>query len=66
MFDPAKTGYVEAAALKDAMIALGFGGKGSLMPQMIMDLADGSGTGFITFEDFVYILTAKISDFTTQ
>lgn len=47
------------------MTSLGFGGKGSLMPQMIMDLADGNGTGFITFDDFVYILTAKVSDFTS-
>ena len=48
------------------MVSLGFGGKGSLMPQMIMDLADGNGTGFIAFEDFLYILTAKVSDFNSR
>lgn len=48
------------------MISLGFGGKGSLMPQMIMDIADGNRTGLIAFEDFLFVLTAKVSDFTTE
>lgn len=36
------------------------------MPQMIMDIADGNRTGLIAFEDFLFVLTAKVSDFTTE
>ena len=48
------------------MVSLGFGGKGSLMPQMIVDIADGNRTGLISFTDFLFVLTAKVSDFTGQ
>ena len=36
------------------------------MPQMIVDIADGNRTGLISFTDFLFVLTAKVSDFTGQ
>ena len=54
-------GTIDPKELKAAMTSLGFEAKNQTIYQMIADL-DADGSGQIDFEEFLNLMTARISD----
>ena len=61
MFDPEGHGFVNPRDLKSALDSLGVEGRNQTIYQMISDLeADGGGN--INFDEFLHLMTSRISD----
>ena len=65
IFDPDYTGSIQVSALLDAMKTLSFDSKNPAIYQMIADF-DDDGNGAIEFEEFLDMMTARISDRNTK
>ncbi|XP_030836871.1 caltractin [Strongylocentrotus purpuratus] len=61
LFDTEGTGTIDAKELKVAMRALGFEPKKEEIKKMIQDI-DKEGSGTIDFNDFLQLMTAKMSE----
>ncbi len=61
LFDSDGGGTIDPAELKAAMTSLGFEAKSQTIYQMISDL-DDDGSGAIDFEEFLDMMTARMSD----
>lgn len=61
LFDPEDTGFIEARELKVALRALGFEPRKEEIKKMITEI-DRDNTGKIAFEEFLKLMTDKISD----
>lgn len=61
LFDTDGTGTIDAKELKVAMRALGFEPKKEEIRKMIQDI-DREGSGTIDFNDFLTLMTAKMSE----
>lgn len=61
LFDTDNTGTIDPKELKSAMQTLGFEGKNHAVFQMISDI-DKDGHGSIDFNEFLDLITAKMSD----
>ena len=61
MFDTDGSGTIDPKELKSAMQSLGFEAKNQTIYQMIGDI-DKDGSGSIDFEEFLDMMTAKMSD----
>ena len=61
LFDTDGSGTIDPKELKTAMQSLGFEAKNQTIYQMISDI-DKDGSGAIDFEEFLDMMTAKISD----
>ena len=61
LFDTDGSGTIDPKELKSAMQSLGFEAKNATIYQMISDI-DKDGSGAIDFEEFLDMMTAKISD----
>merc|ERR1711962_887034 len=61
LFDTEGTGTIDAKELKVAMRALGFEPKKEEIKKMISDI-DKDGTGTIDFNDFLLMMTQKMSE----
>lgn len=57
--------YILSIELKAAMTSLGFESKNQTIYQMISDL-DADGSGQIDFEEFLELMTARVSDKDTR
>lgn len=57
--------YLSYSELKAAMTSLGFESKNQTIYQMISDL-DADGSGQIDFEEFLELMTARVSDKDTR
>ena len=61
LFDPEGHGFVNPRDLKSALDSLGVEAKNQTIYQMISDLeADGGGN--INFEEFLHLMTSRVSD----
>ena len=65
IFDPEGTGSIPVQELLNAMKSLGFDTKNPAIYQMIADF-DENGNGAIEFEEFLDMMTARISDRNTK
>lgn len=65
LFDTDQSGTISAKELKGAMQSLGFEAKNATIYKMIGEL-DGDGSGSIDFEEFLDMMTAKMSDDDTR
>ena len=65
LFDSDGSGTIDPAELKSAMQSLGFEAKNQTIYQMISDL-DADGSGQIDFEEFLHLMTARVSDKDTR
>ena len=61
LFDSDGGGTIDPAELKAAMTSLGFEAKNQTIYQMISDL-DEDGSGAIDFDEFLDMMTARMSD----
>lgn len=61
LFDTDETGTIDPKELKQAMISLGFDAKNQLIYQMVADM-DADGNGTIDFEEFLKLMTSRLSD----
>ncbi|XP_049767399.1 uncharacterized protein LOC126100809 [Schistocerca cancellata] len=61
LFDTEGKGKIETKELKVAMRALGFEPKKEEIKKMIADV-DKEGTGYLTYEDFVSLMTVKMAE----
>eukprot|EP01015_Nassula_variabilis_P024256 TRINITY_DN4617_c0_g1_i5.p1 TRINITY_DN4617_c0_g1~~TRINITY_DN4617_c0_g1_i5.p1 ORF type:complete len:209 (-),score=88.32 TRINITY_DN4617_c0_g1_i5:103-729(-) len=61
LFDVDGTGSIDPKELKAAMTSLGFEAKNQTIYQMISDL-DADGSGAIDFQEFLDMMTARMSD----
>lgn len=61
LFDTDETGTIDPSELKQAMISLGFDAKNQLIYQMVSDM-DADGSGAIDFDEFLKLMTSRISD----
>ncbi len=61
LFDTDGGGTIDPKELKAAMTSLGFEAKNQTIYQMIADL-DADGSGAIDFDEFLELMTARISD----
>lgn len=61
LFDPEGRGTVNPRDLKSALDSLGVEAKNQTIYQMISDL-DADGPGNINFEDFLHLMTSRVSD----
>merc|ERR1719223_2709850 len=61
LFDTDASGTIDPKELKSAMQSLGFEAKNQTIYQMIGDI-DKDGDGSIDFEEFLDMMTAKMSD----
>ena len=61
MFDTDGSGTIDPKELRAAMQSLGFEAKNATIYQMIGDI-DKDGSGSIDFEEFLDMMTAKMSD----
>ena len=60
IFDDDKSGAIDISELKAAMANLGLESKNAQVAQMVNDL-DADGSGSIDFEEFLNMLTAKVT-----
>ena len=60
IFDDDKSGSIDISELKAAMANLGLDSKNAQVSQMVNDL-DADGSGSIDFEEFLNMLTAKVT-----
>ena len=65
MFDSDGSGTIDPSELKSAMQSLGFEAKNQTIYQMISDL-DKDGSGAIDFDEFLDMMTARMSDKDTR
>ena len=65
LFDTDGSGTIDPKELKAAMQSLGFEAKNQTIYQMIADI-DKQGNGTIEFDDFLDMMTAKMSDKDTK
>jgi len=65
LFDADRSGTISATELKTAMASLGFEGKNQAIFQMMSDV-DEDGSGMIDFDEFLDMMTAKMSDKDTK
>merc|ERR1711964_955636 len=65
LFDTVGSGSIDPKELKAAMQSLGFEAKNQTIYQMISDL-DRDGSGNIEFEEFLDMMTARMSDKDTR
>ena len=65
LFDTDGSGTIDPKELKAAMQSLGFEAKNQTIYQMIADI-DKQGNGTIEFDDFLDMMTAKMSDKDTR
>jgi Ca2+-binding EF-hand superfamily protein len=65
LFDSDGSGTIDPAELKSAMQSLGFEAKNQTIYQMISDL-DKDGSGAIDFDEFLDMMTARMSDKDTK
>ena len=61
MFDTDGSGAIDAKELKVSMRALGFEPKKEEIAKMMHEV-DKDGSGTITFEDFLKLMTAKMGE----
>nr|CCA23977.1 calciumdependent protein 4 putative [Albugo laibachii Nc14] len=65
LFDTDGSGTIDPKELKTAMQSLGFEAKNQIIYQMIADI-DKDGSGSIDFDEFLDMMTAKMSDKNTR
>ena len=65
LFDSDGSGTIDPSELKSAMQSLGFEAKNQTIYQMISDL-DKDGSGAIDFDEFLDMMTARMSDKDTK
>ena len=65
LFDSDGSGTIDPSELKSAMQSLGFEAKNQTIYQMISDL-DKDGSGAIDFDEFLDMMTARMSDKDTR
>mmetsp|Transcript_18891 Transcript_18891/g.8809 ORF Transcript_18891/g.8809 Transcript_18891/m.8809 type:complete len:114 (+) Transcript_18891:77-418(+) len=65
LFDTDGSGTIDPKELKAAMQSLGFEAKNQTIYQMVSDL-DKDGSGAIDFEEFLDMMTARMSDKDTR
>merc|ERR1719469_268181 len=65
LFDTDGSGTIDPKELKTAMQSLGFEAKNQTIYQMIADI-DKDGSGEIDFEEFLDLMTARMSDKDTR
>ncbi len=65
LFDTDGSGTIDPKELRAAMQSLGFEAKNQTIFQMISDL-DKNKSGSIYFEEFLYMMTARMSDKDTR
>merc|ERR1712159_645274 len=65
LFDTDQSGAISVSELTSAMKSLGFDVKHAVVFQMIAEL-DADGSGEIEFEEFLDMMTARISDKTPE
>ncbi|CCI10237.1 hypothetical protein ABG067_006816 [Albugo candida] len=65
LFDTDGSGTIDPKELKSAMQSLGFEAKNQIIYQMVADI-DKDGSGNIDFDEFLDMMTAKMSDKNTR
>ena len=65
LFDTDKSGEIDAEELKQALKNLGIDAKNQTLQNMLTDL-DANNSGSIDFEEFINMMTAKMSDRDTK
>jgi centrin-1 len=65
LFDTDSSGQIDPKELKEAMNSLGLEARNQTIYQMILDM-DADGSGDIDFEEFLNLMTAKMSDRDTR
>merc|ERR1712054_185206 len=65
LFDTDSSGSIDPKELKEAMNSLGLEARNQTIYQMILDM-DADGSGDIDFEEFLNLMTAKMSDRDTR
>ena len=65
LFDTDHSGEIDVAELKQALMNLGIDTKNQTLQNMLADI-DKNGNGNIDFDEFIDIMTAKMSDKDTR